>query len=99
MDQVNVEDIEGASDFAVACMRTYLALAAKARRFADDPRIQDALAECGATALADATVGRFTPEAAGVLAAESFNPDVLAKQGHRSDHLDQLVVELIMGLR
>jgi xylose isomerase len=98
-DQVCAQDIEGASDFAVACMRTYLALAAKARRFADDPHIQDALAECGATALADATVGRFTPEAADVLAHESFDPDVLAKQGHRSDHLDQLVVELIMGLR
>ena len=44
-------------------------------------------------------VGRFTPEAADVLAAELFDPDVLAKQGHRNDHLDQLVVELIMGLR
>jgi xylose isomerase len=98
-DQACVEDIEGACDFAVACMRTYLALAAKARRFADDPRIQDALAESGATALADATIGRFTPEAADGLAAESFDPDLLAKQGHRNDQLDQLVVELIMGLR
>ena len=51
-------------DFARGCMRTYLALAAKARRFADDPQIQDALAECGAAALADATIGRYTSDAA-----------------------------------
>ena len=56
-----VEDTEGAWDFAVGCMRTYLALAAKARRFADDPQIQDALEECGATTLADATIGCYPP--------------------------------------
>ena len=66
-----VEDTEGAWDFAAGCMRTYLALAAKARRFADDPQIQDALAECGATALADATIGPFRPTAADDLAAEA----------------------------
>jgi xylose isomerase len=98
-DQACVDDIDGATDFAVGCMRTYLALSAKAQRFADDPLIQDALAECGVATLGDTTVGRFTPEAADLLAAESFDPDVLAKQSHRNDHLDQLVVELIMGLR
>ena len=81
------------------CMRTYLALAAKARRFADDPQIQDALAECGATALADATIGPYTPDAADALAAEAFDPEVLAKQGYRNEHLDQLVIDLILGLR
>jgi xylose isomerase len=94
-----VEDTEGAWDFARGCMRTYLALAAKARRFADDPEIQDALAECGATALAEATVGRYTAAAAADLNTASFDPEVLAKQGYRNEHLDQLVVDLIMGLR
>ena len=94
-----VEDTEGAWEFASGCMRTYLALAAKARRFADDPEIQDALADCGASALADASVGRFTPDAAEALATEVFDPEVLAKQGYRNEHLDQLVVELILGLR
>ena len=94
-----VEDAEGVWDFASGCMRTYLALAAKARRFADDPEIQDALAECGAAELADDTVGRYTESAADALAAEPFDPDILAKRGYRNEHLDQLVVELIMGLR
>jgi xylose isomerase len=94
-----VEDTEGAWDFARGCMRTYLALAAKARRFADDPEIQDALAECGATALAEESVGPFTASAAADLTTTSFDPEVLAKQGYRNEHLDQLVVDLIMGLR
>ena len=80
-------------------MRTYLALAAKAQRFADDPEIQDALVDCGATALAEETVGRFTPDGAQALAIEEFDPEVLAEQGYRNEHLDQLVTELILGLR
>ena len=94
-----VEDTEGAWDFAVGCMRTYLALAAKARRFADDPQIQDALEECGATTPADATIGCYRPSAADDLATEVFDLEVLAKRGYRNEHLDQLVVELILGLR
>lgn len=94
-----VEDTEGAWEFARGCMRTYLALAAKAQRFADDPEIQDALVDCGAAASADATVGRFTPDLADAIAVEQFDPEVLAKQGYRHEHLDQLVTELILGLR
>ena len=37
------EDPEGVWDFARGCMRTYLVLADKARRFQDDPEIQEAL--------------------------------------------------------
>ena len=37
------EDSEAVWDVAAACMRTYLALAAKSRRFRDDPDIRDAL--------------------------------------------------------
>ena len=94
-----VEDSDGAWDFARGCMRTYLALAAKARRFADDPEIQDAIAECGATALAEATVGPYSTDVAEALGSEAFDTEVLAKQGYRTEHLDQLVTELIMGLR
>ena len=38
------EDADGVWDFARGCMRTYLILADKARRFHEDPEIQDALA-------------------------------------------------------
>ena len=84
---------------ARTCMRTYLVLAAKARRFADDPDIQDALVDCGADSLADDTVGPFTPGASRALRAESFDATEVADQDHRRAHLDQLVTELILGLR
>ena len=94
-----VEDTDGAWEFASGCMRTYLALAAKARRFADDPEIQDALVDCGARALEDATIGPFEPAAADALIAETYDPETLAQQGYSNEHLDQLVIELILGLR
>ena len=94
-----VENAEGVWDFAAGCMRTYLALAAKARRFADDPDIREALEECGAIELTEATVGPYTNDAAGILATEAFEPEALAERGYRNERLDQLVTDLILGLR
>lgn len=31
--------------------------------------------------------------------SETFDPEVLAKRGYHNDRLDQLVVELILGIR
>ena len=76
-----------------------MALAAKARRFAEDPDIQDALADAGAVELAEPTVGSYTSEAAEKLAEESFDADQLAGRGYRNERLDQLVVDLLLGLR
>jgi xylose isomerase len=55
-----VQDAQHVRDFALGCMHTYMTLAAKARRFADDPEIREALEECGALELAEATVGTYT---------------------------------------
>src|SRR4029079_8486890 len=49
------ENADGVWDFARGCMRTYLILADKARRFRQDPEIQDALAEAQAGSLAEPT--------------------------------------------
>jgi xylose isomerase len=94
-----VEDADGVWDFAAGCMRTYLALATKARRFAEDPEIREALAACGALELAQPTVGSYSAAAAKELATEPFDVDVLAERGYCNEHLDQLVVDLILGLR
>ncbi len=94
-----VEDTEGAWDFAAGCMRTYLALAAKAKRFADDPDIREALDECGATDLTEPTIGPYTSDAARTLATETFVPEAMAEGGYHNERLDQLVVDLILGLR
>jgi len=93
------EDAEGVWDFAAGCMRTYLILREKARRFAADPEIAAALAEASVAELAQPTVGSYSAEAAAKLAAEPGNPAELARRGYHNERLDQLVVELLMGTR
>ncbi len=86
-------------DFTAGCMRTYDALAAKARRFADDPEIRDALAACGAPELAEPSVGPFSAEAGRALSTERFDPAELLQRRYRDQRLDQLVIDLVLGLR
>jgi xylose isomerase len=90
---------DGVWEFAAGCMRTYKALADKAHRFAADAEIAAALAAAGAPDLGDATVGPYTAEGARQLLDTGFDPDVLGARGYHNDRLDQLVVELILGLR
>jgi xylose isomerase len=99
IDSRHVDDPEGIRDFVVGCMRTYRALAAKVRRFADDPEIRDAMAECGALELAEPTVGTFSAEAGRKLTTELFDHQAMAVRRYRSQRLDQLVVDLVLGLR
>jgi xylose isomerase len=93
-----VEDGEGVWDFARGCMRTYLALAAKARRFDADPAIAQALADSLEPRLREPTVGPYSAAAASELLAETPDLAALAERGYRNDRLDQLVIELILGL-
>ena len=51
------EDADGVWDFARGCMRTYLILADKARRFHEDAEIQEALRVAKAAELAEPTAG------------------------------------------
>ena len=87
------EDPEGVWDFARGCMRTYLILKAKAERMRSDPEIQAALRAAQADRLAEPT---------GTLAeirASSPDEPTLAAQGYAHERLDQLVTELLMGVR
>lgn len=99
VDRRLVADSDEIGDFATGCMRTYRALAAKARRFVDDPEIRDALVECGATELAERSVGVFSPDAGRALSIEGFDPAAMAGRRYRSQRLDQLVTDLVLGLR
>lgn len=94
-----VEDADGIWDFAAGCMRSYLVLAEKARRFDRDPEIRAALEEAGVFDLARPTVGIYSREGATALKAERFDVEALAARGYRNDHLDQLVTELLLGIR
>ena len=90
------EDEEGVWDFARGCMRTYLILAEKADRFREDAEIQEALARAKASQLRAPT----TPGGglAAILASD-VDDTVLASQGYGHERLDQLVTELLLGVR
>jgi len=94
-----VEDAAGVWDFAAGCMRTYLALAEKARRFAADADIAAALEVAGVPELAQPTVGAYSAAEASAIREASYDVEALAARGYANDKLDQLVVELLLGAR
>lgn len=94
------EDYEGVKDFARGCMRTYLILKEKAVRWNQDAEIQallqDILADDGST---DLFKGKYTAEKAAGLKAASFDRVALGQRGLHYEKLDQLTIELLMGIR
>ena len=94
------EDVDGVWDFAKGCMRTYLILRDKVRRFKDDPDIQDALCAAKAMELRTPTSpGGTTSSALDQLARTDVDEQALANQGYGHERLDQLVTELLLGVR
>jgi xylose isomerase len=92
------EDVDGVWEFARGCMRTYLILAEKARRFDEDPEIAEALAVAQADLLHLPQVDWNDPAQVAALLDEDDEPPT-AGRGHGHERLDQLVVELLMGVR
>lgn len=87
------ENADGVWDFARGCMRTYLILKEKVERMRVDPEIQEALVTAQADRLAEPT-----GSLADVRAAE-LDETALATQGYGHERLDQLVNELLLGVR
>ena len=96
---LRVESVEGIWDFASGCMRTYLALKAKAEEWGSDAGIQTALEEAKVPELAVETVGPYSKEKVDELLAAQFDLDALGARETRNERLDQLSVELILGMR
>ncbi len=94
------EDVEGVKDFARGCMRTYLILKDKAARANADPEIQALLKEINADDPAMTPFfGRYSPEKAAALKAHAFDRTALGHRGMQYERLDQLVFDLLMGVR
>jgi xylose isomerase len=92
------EDPDGVWDFAAGCMRTYLILKEKAQRFAQDKEIQALLAEIR-DAQGEPAAPAYSRAAADALKARSFDRAALAARRLPYEKLDQLVVELLLGVR
>jgi xylose isomerase len=93
------EDADGVWDFAAGCMRTYLALAEKARQFDELPEVAEALADASAPDLAQPSVDGDGAGGADLLKAEADALDALAERGYRNEQLDQIVVDVLLGVR
>lgn len=91
------EDVEGVWDSAAGCMRTYLALRAKARAFRADPEVQEALAASRVGQLATATLA--PGETLADLRAEPRDPVAMGERGMAFERLDQLAMDHLLGLR
>jgi xylose isomerase len=96
---LRVESEEGIWDFASGCMRTYLALKAKAEQWASDAELQSALEEAKVPELGVETVGAYSKEKVDELLAAQFDLDALGARETRNERVDQLSVDLILGLR
>lgn len=94
------EDYEGVKDFARGCMRTYLILKEKARRWNADPEIQGLLQEINADGGSVLPYsGKYSREKAAQLKSLEFDVDKIAGRGLRYEKLDQLTNEILLGIR
>ncbi len=94
------EDENGVWAFAYGCMRTYNVLRHKAQQFARDGEIQGLLKEIKSTfgeTPVDTT--KFSPATAAKLKSTTFDLNAIAAPGLRYEQLDQLVIELLLGVR
>ena len=91
------EDVEGVKDFARGCMRTYLILKEKARQWNADKDIQKRFAEINSSGIGH--VGKYSSQNAQELLNKSFDRTTLAHAGLMYERLDQLTVDLLLGVR
>jgi xylose isomerase len=94
------EDEEGVWDFAYGCMRNVLILKEKVQQFNEDAEIQGMLKELtpGSSGW-DRVAAGYSSEAAAAISAQEFDVPRMAGRGYQYEKLDQLTVEIIMGVR
>ncbi|MER8232921.1 xylose isomerase [Streptomyces sp. NPDC094049] len=97
---VRTDGADGVWEAARNCMRTYLILRERAAAFRADPDVGRALA---ASRLPELAVPTAPDGLAGLLADpsayETFDPDAAAERSMAFEHLDQLALEHLLGVR
>jgi xylose isomerase len=91
------EDYEGVKDFARGCMRTYLILKERAERWNADKEIQSLVKEAAAGKAP--SVGKYSASGRDTLLAENIDRVALASRGLGYEKLDQLTMEVLLGVR
>ena len=93
------EDYDGVKDFARGCMRTYLILKEKARRWGADRDIQAILSEIAGNGTDTFKLNHYSKEGASKLLTLVFKKDEILKKRLPYERLDQLTVDLLLGVR
>jgi xylose isomerase len=94
------EDEEGVWDFAAGCMRTYNILKEKTAQFESDAEIQGILQEIGnQNPEYEQHLGKYSREKSQALKQVQFDIDAMGRVGLGYERLDQLLAELLLGVR
>ena len=93
------EDYDGVKEFARGCMRTYLILKDKAASWNADPEIKTLLAEIAASNEKAPATGSYRKENATSLLQQTFDRAALASKGLKYERLDQLTIDILLGVR
>ena len=93
------EDEAGVWDFARGSMRTYLILKEKVARFNADAEIQVLLGELRERGAKAGDRVKFSRDAARHIKDERFDLAALRERGYAYERLDQLTMELLLGVR
>ncbi len=97
---LRTEDEAGVWDFARGCMRTYLMLKEKAAQFNADAEIQAIIAAYKVKDESLSSLSKsYSTSNAAALKAHSFDRAALGARGPGLERLDQLTVDLLLGMR
>ena len=88
------ENYDGVKDFARGCMRTYLILRDRARRWNQDAEIQALLGDMKPNGTAVYSAGHRD-----ALLGRTFDRGALARKPLSYERLDQLTIEVLLGVR
>jgi xylose isomerase len=94
------EGYEGVKEFAKGCMRTYLILKEKAKQWNADAEIQALVAEVNRSeASVPEYAGGYSAAKASALKGHEFDRKALGARNLNYERLDQLTVDLLLGVR
>lgn len=93
-------DYEDVKAFARGCMRNYMILAEKVEKFNNDAEIQGLLQGINTDdATTHSMMGAYSSDKAKALRATEFDRPALGARGMPYEALDQLLIELLLGVR
>ena len=94
------EDVAGVKDFARGSMRSYLIYKEKGRRWNEDKEIQALVKEASAVPRDGLPeLGGYSRATANALKGHTFDRKALGARGLKYERLDQLTIEVILGVR